>query len=205
MSKPFAFILGCACFCASLGTNAMSISELDLTALSFEIDSFADNPRIPGTSNGIPFEFLATGAVYVPFSNLNGSQDYGLPDNFDDIHAGASFTLTFAEPIRKLLVALANDNNTGDGPDFGRIPSDSSGITLGGATGTKLVISATAGALALFEFATPVSVVTHTDDGVADGWDLSFFAYPVPVPPSIILFAPAVWAVSRLRRPKSRL
>ena len=202
MSKTFAFILGCACFCASLGTNATSISDLDLTALSFEIDSFADNPRIPGTSNGIPFEFLAVSPVFVPFSNLVGSQDYGLPNNFDDMHAGSSFTITFAEPISKLLVALANDNITGDGPDFGLIPADSSGITLGGGTGTRLGISDTTGALALFEFATPVSVITHTNDAVNDGWDLSFFAYPVPIPPSVVLLAPALWILSRRQRSK---
>ena len=205
MSKLFGPVLGFACLCASFSSNALNISELDLAALSFEINSFADNPRIPGTSNGIPFEFLAASPVFVPFSNLIGSQDYGLPSNFDDIHAGASFTITFAEPISKLLVALGNDNNTGDGPDFGRLPADSTGITLGGTTGTRLGISDTSGALALFEFAIPVTTVVHTEDALDDGWDLSFFAYPVPIPPSIILFAPAVWAVSRLRRPKSRL
>ena len=200
MSKLFGPVLGFACLCASFSINALNISDLDLTALSFEIDSFADNPMIPGTSNGIPFEFLAASPVFVPFSNLIGSQDYGLPNTFDDMHAGSSFTITFAEPISKLLVALANDNITGDGPDFGLIPADSSGITIGGASGTRLGISETTGALALFEFATPVSVVTHTNDAVNDGWDLSFFAYPVPIPPSIVLFAPALWALSRRRR-----
>ncbi|MGR8949486.1 MAG: hypothetical protein ACU84Q_15680 [Gammaproteobacteria bacterium] len=201
MSKFLTLALVVACLGASLTASAATINELDLTELSFEIDSFADNPNVSGTSNGIAFAFSAVSAFYEPFSSLSSEQYYDdLNDFFDNMHTGASFTVTFAEPIRALLVALANDNDTGDGPDFGLTPVDQVDITIGGSTGTKLVIADTEGALAYFEFANPRTVITHTDDSLSDGWDLSFFAYPVPLPPSLLLFLPALLSLLRLRR-----
>ena len=199
--KPPALVIGFACLCASITTHALTLSELDLTSLSFEIDSLASNPTVTGTSNGIAFEFSAIDPFFANASNVDGEQYYNdLDASFDDIHAGNSFTITFAEPIRALLVALANDNNTGDGPDFGVAPAETVDVAVGGNTNTQLGIADTEGALALLVFDSPTTVVMHTNFDQLDGWDLSYFAYPVPLPPSFVLFSPAIWWLVRLRR-----
>ncbi|MEQ8660362.1 MAG: hypothetical protein RLW62_06060 [Gammaproteobacteria bacterium] len=176
-----------------LGTSvahAMAVDPIDTSALSFEVDSFADNPTITGTSNGIGYTFVASNPVYVPFSTLANARVYNdLPGSYDSIHAGASFTITFDEPVAKLLVALGNDNATGDGPDFGLTPATITGVTL---QGSRLSIGDIGGALALLVFDTPTTTLVHTDDALNDGWHLSFFAYapaPVPLPGALPLLA----------------
>jgi len=192
---------------AAGAANAMAVAPveavdpLDLSSLSFEVDSFADNPIITGTSNGIGYTFVAQGPVYVPFSTLNNTRTYNdLPGSYDNIHAGASFTVTFEQPVEKVLVALGNDNATGDGPDFGLPPDTGNGITL---QGTKLSIGDIGGALALLVFDTPTTTLVHTADALNDGWHLSFFAYaptPVPLPGALPLFVAGLCGLRRLRR-----
>lgn len=189
--------------------HALLISDIDLTSLSFET-SYVAGVTFPtsatGTSNGIGYTF--SGTFYAPFSNTSSSQSFNdLPARFDDIHAGATFTVTFDTPINALLVALGNDNSTGDGPDFGLSPADSTGVTV---SGTKLSITDIGGALALLEFATPVSSITHTDDALKDGFDLAFFAYvtedenSVPEPSVLGLLGLGLVSIGLTRRRFSR-
>lgn len=190
------------CFIALLVpqvAQALLITDLDLSSLSFEVDGPlpSDPTAATGTSNGIGFTLtmMSPHTFYAAFSNTTNVQGYNdLPGSYDDLHLGHSFTISFATPIEALLVALANDNATGAGPDFGLTPVDSTGITV---TGTQLAINDIGGSLVLFEFATPVTSLSHTEWLVngqppLDGWDTSFFAYAaesaVPVPATIALF-----------------
>ena len=194
---------GALSFQASANAAVSTISDIDLSTLTFDIDTLASNPVVTGTSNGVGFTFTAASTFYAPFSNNSASQTYNdIPGkSFDDIHAGADFTIVFDKPIKALLVALGNDNNTGDGPDFGIVPADSTGITV---SGTKLQISDRLGSLALLVFNNAVTSITHTNDGQLDGWDLSFFAFedtdPVPVPAAAPLFLAAALGGVALRR-----
>jgi hypothetical protein len=189
--------------------NALLISDLDLSALSFETIYAADTnfpTSASGTSNGVGYS--VSGTFYAPFSNMTSSQSFNdLPGRYDDIHAGGDFTITFDTPIDALLVALGNDNSTGDGPDFGLTPADSTGITV---SGTKLSIVDINGALALLQFASPISSLTHTNDSQTDGFDMAFFAYEsdqgngqVPLPTTLALLGLGLAGFATRKRVRS--
>lgn len=190
----------------SCSASAASLSDIDKSALSFEVDSLASNTTATGTSNGIGYTLTMNGgAYYTPFSNTTSSQTYNdLPGSYDDLHLNGNFTITFDEKIDSLLFAFANNNASGDGPDFGLIPDDFTGITL---NGTEISITDIRGALALFVFDSPVTSISSVNWGVSDGWDVSFFAYKdlqrpseVPVPAAIFLFAPALLGLMGFHR-----
>lgn len=172
----------------SAHATTLSISDLDLTSLSFEVDSLTP-PLTTGNSNGIGFTL--SGNYYTPFSNTSSSQFYNdLPTGYDDLHLSTDFTITFEQPIDYLLVALANNNNSGDGINFGLHPADSIGVSV---SGTQISITDIGGALVLYAFDAPLSSISHVNNnGILDGFDVSFFAgraAVVPVPASIWLFA----------------
>lgn len=178
---------------SALNAAVLSISDIDLTLQTFTVDTLNNNPDVTGTSNGIDYSLTADTAFFSGFSNTTELQQYNdLPNSYDDLHLGVDFTIQFAQPIDYLLVALANDNNTGDGLNFGLTPDDSTGISV---LGTQLSITDIGGALALFVFDSPVISLTHTDNnGMTDGFDVSFFAgvTPIPVPPAVWLFGSAL-------------
>lgn len=196
--------------CAGAADATTTIADIDLASLSFEVDDFATAPgSISGASNGVRFEVQAN-AIFLPFSNLNGGQTYNeLPGGYDDLHLGQDFSITFERPVTSLLFAFANDNSTGDGPDFGLTPDEIVDIDL---VGAKLSIQDRFGALALFNFSTPTDVLVHTNDAQLDGFDVSFFvvdaaAAPVPLPAPGLLLGMAALAglgYSRARRRRFR-
>lgn len=210
--------LATAVIVAGVGTvQAASIASLDLSAQTFSVDGFGTNPVITGQSNGIGYTFTAASNVYVPFSSSNGSETYNdIPGrSFDDIHAGADFTIVFDQPITSLLVALANDNDTGDGPQFDQAPIELLDIIPTTVNSQEwLQITDPGGALAYFEFLAPITEISHTNDQIGDGWDLSFFANaadvgtgpgvtPVPLPAGLPLLAGGTLMLVALRRRKS--
>lgn len=183
--------------------HAASISDLDLNALSFEVDSLASNTTVTGTSNEIGYTLtMDSGAYFTGFSNTNSSQSYNdLPARYDDLHLNGDFTIRFVQEITSILFAFGNNNYGNDGPDFGLIPTDSTGLTM---FGTGISITDINGALALFVFDFPITSISSVNWGVVDGWDVSFFAYSdlsaVPVPAAIWLFGPALLGFMRFRR-----
>jgi hypothetical protein len=185
--------------------HAATVGVFDTSSLSFEMTYSGGSAKTAsGTANGIGYDFSAASSFYKPFSNTTSNQSFNdLPGKYDDIHAGADFTITFETPVKSILFAFANDNRTGDGPDFGLTPSYTTGITQ---SGTQLKITDIGGALVLFEFANAISSITHTNKAIGDGWDMAFFASTestisaVPVPSAALLFLPALIGFMSLRR-----
>lgn len=163
--------------------QAATLSDVDLTTLSFTRPVFQNNSGrndfASGLSNGIGYEFH--GGVFGPFSNLTRFNDLAPGnDRFLDLHVGSDFAIRFDQPISSLLVAMGNDNRPGEtGINFGYTASDSID-TVG--TAPNYLVQDIRGALVLFEFDTPVSELTQQIAPGSDGFDLVFFANPLPVP-----------------------
>ncbi len=194
--------LGLICSLFAFNTQATMISDLDLNNLSFEVIYDSDQSKAHGTSNQIGYQFDAVSNFYHGFSNTSGWQTFNdLPGSYDDIHAGSNFTIHFDSPIQSLLLALANDNNTGDGPDIGLSATDAIDISF---SGTQSSITDIKGGLIYFQFNSLISSITHINNAIGDGWDLAFFANPknisVSVPAAFWLFSSALLAIFRLNK-----
>jgi len=198
--KSILSIFSIALLAVSFNANAaLLISDLDLNNLSFEVDGITP-PTTTGTSNGI--DFTLSGSYYTTFSNTTGSQTYnGLTGGYDDLHLGATFTIIFDQAIDYLLVAISNDNNIDTGLGFGLTPSDFSGSLV--LDGSKVLFTSSIGGLVLYEFASPITSLTHTNVGISDGFNVSFFAgtlSSVPLPAALWLFGPALLGFMGFRR-----
>lgn len=179
--------------------SATTISDLDLNSLSFTVDSWVALPTdsnrgssATGTSNGIGYS-ITTSAFYLPLSSQNEAQTYNdIPGrSFDDLHLSYDTTITFDRAISSLLVALGNNNNSYDGPNFGMDPVDMVDAT---ASGGQVTINDIQGALVYYEFGATTTVVHVNSNAILDGFDVSFFAEPasVPLPASLPLGAAAL-------------
>lgn len=162
-------------------TENVSIADLDLARLSFEINDILpakDNGIIAmGTSNGVNWTLVAD-SHYAPNSNRESRQRYNdLPGSYDDLHLGSNFTLVFDRPVKRLLVAIANDNDTGDGPRFlNNMPSQMIDARTG-ENADQIIVDDRGGALILYNDP-PSQVFQHfNDNGINDGFDVSFFAF----------------------------
>jgi hypothetical protein len=167
------------------------------------VDNLDSDTSATGTSNEIGYTLTTITPYFIPFSNTVGSQLYNdLPSRYDDLHLGNGFTINFNQAIDFLLIALANDNDTGDGPNFGLIPSDSKDVAI---NGTQISITDIGGALLLYEFTSPVTSITHTNNSLADGFDVSFFAgtnTAVPIPSAVWLFGSGLIGFLGMRKKK---
>lgn len=181
--------------------HALLISDLDLNSQTFTVDSMTTTSAT-GSSNGISYS-LSSAGYYLPFSNMTESQRYNdMPGiGYDDLHLGNDFMVTFNQQIDYLLVALANDNNTGDGINLvGATLADTKDISV---TATHLRIDDIRGALVLYEFAAPTSSISHLNIGLLDGFDVSFFAgtnASVPEPSILWLLGSGVALLGFARR-----
>lgn len=208
LSTSLKILFICLIFPATAIGSVSSISDLDLSAQTFTVDTLDTNPVITGTSNGIGYTLTAVSPFFEPFSSNMEVQSYNdFPfgsRNYDDLHLGADFTIVFNQPIDYLLVALGNNSVDPDGPNFGLIPADSIDVDI---NGTQITILDTAGALVLYHFDSPITMLTHTDNNnLTDGWDVSFFAgtTPIPVPAAAWLFMSGiislVWKGRKVRQ-----
>ena len=117
--------------------------------------------------------------IYAPLTNQSGGAQFNdLPGNYDDLHVGSNFTITFEQPVTSMLVVLANDNDTGDGPNFQELaPVDFVDATNPDG-GTQVKILDRGGALFYYRDI-EITQMTHVNDnGINDGWDLAFFVFP---------------------------
>ncbi|WP_420333954.1 vWA domain-containing protein [Roseibium sp.] len=159
------------------------ISGLDLKKLSFDVqemerDSATGKVVAKGTSNGVGWTVVADN-IFAPLTNKSGGASFNdLPGRYDDLHVGSNFTITFDQPVTSMLVVLANDNDTGDGPNFQElVPVDFvDAENLGG--GTQVKINDKGGALFYYRDINITKMTHVNDNGINDGWDLAFFVFP---------------------------
>lgn len=166
--------------------QAQGLDDLISDEMTFSLEQYGDLVRTnfrdsaSGHSNGIGYTLTGErgAAIFTGYSNDAEDQEFNdLPMPHDAIHIGSNFTLTFDEPVQALLVATANDNATGDGFDFGMTPLETVDI---GMQGTFMHSLDPRGTLALFVLVEPAEVwESISEDAIADGIDLAFFAYPV--------------------------
>lgn len=166
--------------------QAQSLEDLIAGDLTFSLEEYGDLVRTnfrasaSGHSNGIAYTLTGErgSSIFTGYSNDREDQEFNdLPMPHDAIHIGSNFTLTFDEPVQALLVATANDNNTGDGFDFSMTPLETVDIEM---QGTFMRSLDPRGTLALFVLVEPAEVwESMSEDAIVDGIDLAFFAYPV--------------------------
>ncbi|MCG3200391.1 MAG: hypothetical protein NFCOHLIN_00243 [Gammaproteobacteria bacterium] len=206
-------LLGCVSLvsaAASGPASALLISDIDLSTFSFDITSYSVGSNVgglggdataSGTSNGVGWSISPTN-LWSGLTRTNGTFDFSaLPNNTDNLHPSIGFTLTFAQPVGALLVALSNDNLT-DSINFGLTPSDFSGMSF---LATQAVLNSAAGGLALFENVNSLTI-THVDNnGVSDGFNLAFHVVSVvPVPAAVWLLGAGLVALVGLSRRTTR-
>ncbi|KPF50308.1 hypothetical protein IP87_01280 [beta proteobacterium AAP121] len=201
---------------AALLATAASVSAapifggFDLATFNFDITSYnvgsnaaglGGNATASGTSNGIGWSISPTN-LWTGRTTTNGTYAFqGLPVLTDNLHASANFTITFAQTIDKLVVALGNDAGA-DSINFGIAPTAVQGLTV---TGTQINLTNARGAFALFENINSLTV-SHTNTNGLDGFDLAFHAMtaPVPEPGSLALAGLALAGLAASRRRRSR-
>ena len=159
------------------------ISGLDLEKLSFDVqemerDSATGKVVAKGTSNGVGWTVVADN-IFAPLTNKSGGASFNdLPGRYDDLHVGSNFTITFDQPVTSMLVVLANDNDTGDGPNFQELaPVDFIDAENPGG-GTQVKIKDKGGALFYYRDINITKMTHVNDNGINDGWDLAFFVFP---------------------------
>lgn len=159
------------------------ISSLDLEKLSFDVlemerDSASGKVVAKGTSNGVGWTVVADN-IFAPLTNKSGGASFNdLPGRYDDLHVGSNFTITFDQPVTSMLVVLANDNDTGDGPNFQELaPVDFVDAENPGG-GTQVKIKDKGGALFYYRDINITKMTHVNDNGINDGWDLAFFVFP---------------------------
>lgn len=194
---------------APLQAHALTIADIDLNAFTFDITTY-DTGSSPsgvngdatasGFSGGVAWSISPT-SLWSGRTTTNGSFQFAaLPQTTDNLHAAGDYTLTFAQPVKTLLVALSNDN-TLDAINFGMVPRDVSGVTV---SGTQITLNSTQGGLALFENVQSLTIHNINNNGLDDGYDLAFTVIAtVPEPatlPMLGLGAAALGLVARRRR-----
>lgn len=159
-----------------------TINKLDLSKLTFDVKTFKNDVATgkvvaTGTSNGIGWTVVAN-SMYKPLTNMKGHASFNdLPGHYDDLHVGSDFTITFEKPVISVLMALANDNDTGDGPNFKELsPTDFVDADNPGG-GTQVRIKDRHGALFYYYDINGTSLSHVNDNNINDGFDLAFFAF----------------------------
>jgi PEP-CTERM motif len=185
---------------AQTGAQALTINDFDLNNFAFDITQYnagsnaaglGGDATASGTSGGVAWAISPT-TLWTGRTTTNGSFSFAaLPVLTDSLHVSGSFTITFANTIQSLLVALSNDSGN-DSINFGLTPTDTRGVSL---SGTQVVLNHPSGGLVLFENVQSLTINNVNNNGVADGYDLAFQAVAAVPEPSSIMMALAGLAI----------
>jgi hypothetical protein len=205
------------CLLTGIGVaNATPVSTdfngFDLRNFSFDVLSYtvgtgsgiSGNSLASGTSNGIGWRIDTPTNLWSGRTTTNGTFAFSaLPITTDNLHPSVDFTITFAQPIKTLIVALSNDNKT-DSINFGIDPSLVQGVSFD-STSHQITLNNASGGLAWFENINSLTIHNVNNNGDADGYDLAFHAVaavPEPETYAMLLAGLGLMAsVARRRRP----
>ncbi|MBL8144491.1 MAG: PEP-CTERM sorting domain-containing protein [Acidobacteria bacterium] len=191
------------CLLTAPRASADTIGDYNLAAFTFDVTAYntgggsgiTGQATASGTSNGIGWSIGPTN-IWSGRTNTTGTFSFSsLPVLTDNLHVSSAFTVTFDRPIAALLVALSNDNNTGDAINFSAAPVDLQGALS--VSGTQVTQTSPAGGLVLFTNINALTVTHIDNNGQTDGFDFAFHA--VPEPTGLLLLGAGL-ALARIAR-----
>ena len=176
--------------------------KFDVTRYDYTGSGIDGTATASGTSNGIGWSISPTN-LWSGRTTTDGSFSFSaLPIKTDNLHPSIDFTITFDRILEGLLVVLSNDNMQ-DSINFNMTPSSYSGLTL---SGTQVVLDNAAGGWALFTNLNSDQVIHVNTNGISDGFDLAFHAFPkspVPIPGAALLLGSAMLGLVGFRRART--
>lgn len=173
---------------------------IDLSTFSFDITSYhggvsgnglGGDALASGTSNGIGWSIGPTNIFSFETVTTGSFTFAALPSPTDNLHVGIGFTVTFNQPVARLLVAVSNDAGL-DSINLGLLPTLTQGVSM---IGTQVVLDSPAGGLLMFEGINSLTI-THTDINGADGFNFAFHAIAVPEPSTYLLLAAGLMSLA---------
>jgi hypothetical protein len=198
----------CLLACTGVANATPVVNGFDLSQFSFDVSEYKysgsgldGKATALGTSNGIAWSIAPTN-LWSGATRTNGTFSFSaLPVTTDNLHPSSDFTITFAQPISTLIVALSNDN-TNDSINFGIDPSFVQGATFDKAT-HQITLNNARGGLAWFENVDSLTI-SNKNTNFFDGYNLAFHAVAVvPEPETYAMLLAGLGlmgAVARRRR-----
>lgn len=190
---------------SSVAAAVPTVNGFDLATFDFDVTSYSytgsgidGTATASGTSNGIGWEISPTN-LWSGRTTTNGTFQFAsLPNKTDNLHASIGYTITFAQTVDTLIVALSNDNLL-DSINFNLTPSYLHGNVTN--SGTQISLTSNTGGLVWFNNVNSLTVTNVNNNGVTDGYDLAFHAIPVPEPETYALMLAGLglvgWAARR--------
>ncbi len=176
---------------SSVAAAAPTVNGFDLATFDFNVTTYTytgngtnGTATASGTSNGIGWSISPTN-LWNGRTTTNGTFSFAsLPNKTDNLHASIGYTITFAQTVDTLIVALSNDNLL-DSINFNLTPSFLYGNVAN--SGTQINLTSNTGGLVWFNNVDSITVTNFDNNGVTDGYDLAFHAIPVPEPETYAL------------------
>lgn len=181
MKKNLLALCLLACVGIANATPEKVFNGFDLSQFSFDVTGYTysgsgldGKATASGTSNHIDWSISPTN-LWNGATRTNGTFSFSaLPLTTDNLHPSIDFTITFAQPIKTLIVALSNDNKT-DSINFGINPSFVQGVSFD-STSHQITLNNASGGLAWFENVNSLTIHNVNNNGDADGYNLAFHA-----------------------------